>query len=440
MNPNTDPSSRTVARFCLLPPEGLLRLRDELGLALGEQELLLCRDRIFRPLRRDPTVWELRFLDGLITDCHTLPDALTVAELRTEDNTFLRAWQDAARMQAQLGKNGMPTLRALSSLCGAYLSRAGIAPYDTALLCGTRTELGAFALDGDAPLLDLEGTVATYAKSRPVRYTDARMLLALRATESTPLSDLVRALFAQHDAHLFPLGVYHSSHLLPRLLALEGLCLDLDKLPTGTKPAFVFLAPEAVLPALFATGAPLSLLGYTDRSGHILLREGAITRSALPLTPLRTFLTARRALCVQLPAHAATESLSPRVAATAHKLLGGIRIRAHAEQGLLALLCALCEQGADLSRATLHTVIELPANAVESAVPEVLLPLLELHRVQAELALPSRGAHTLQTDCGAPALTLFVSAPRAQKPSTAFCNAAMQRDFAAMRRVLTENF
>ncbi|MBQ3483311.1 MAG: hypothetical protein IJA78_03960 [Clostridia bacterium] len=445
MNGSTDLLYCTVHNFRNLTPQELSHLCAELGLWMNEQERVLCRDYYRTRKERDPTVWELKFLDRFLAACHAQPSVPAARELITENTDYARAWLDIARQRRELGQTGAPTLSALASTCGTYLSRAGIVPRDTSLFCGRTAELAARCA-GKAPtlMLDLGGVAAARVPQPMPRPAAATLLLALAPTGNEPFFAEITRFLATHRARgVYALCTTVASDLLPRLLGLNGLVLDAGKLPEGTGELLLLLAPEAAIPTLFATGAPLTLLGSTDDSGRLVVREGAAVRASSDLRFLRDLASVRHLLCVTAHNMTPPAPAFPQFTENAHTHLGGVRTESGAERALLTLLCELMIRGARTAHATLCAVLELPRAADTQALSAALVLLLELHRVTAELSLPSQSVRVITAPCEHPTLSVFVSAPVATcraDAAAAFQKAAAERDFTAMRAALAEKF
>lgn len=445
MNTNSDFLSYTVNNFRNLGTPELARLCAELGLSMTEQERVLCREQYRLREGRDPTVWELRFLDRFIATCHAQASTLCAKELRTQNEDYVRAWKDVARQRREMAQADIPSLGALASTCGAYLARAGIGPRDTRLVCDTTAALAARCA-GVRPtlLLDLGGIAAMHLPPAPPRPTNATVILTLSPTGNESFAAEIERFFIAHRAPgISALCVCAACDLLPHLLSLNGITLDVDKLPEGEGEQLLLLAPEAAIPTLFATGAPLTLLGTCNTSGRLLLCEGTAMRTSQDIGFLRRLASVRHMLSATVESTAPCTIAAPQIVENASMRLGGTRTEEGLQHALLALLCALGARGTRLSRATLCSVLELPRAADASALNAALPLLLELHRTTAELAIPALPARVITAACERPALSVFLSAPCAKPTETAALelqSLATARDFAAMRRHLAENF
>lgn len=429
----------TVRNFPLLGPNDLQAVSADLELTLPLPALVRCQHAFGVRERRDPTVGELRFLGAVAKLWRTLPTSAYIGEIDAgEEET--RVWRDICRKRAELCDDALPTLADVMEVAPRYLARAGFPAEEKRLFCGRTAETAANAA-GAAPEIALtlgDLTAAVADRPAPPAFPRAALLL-LSPTGNAPFADEIRAFFAAYpDLPLTPLALPAAEGLLPHLIRLSGVMLDTAAIPGSDaakgpagltevgRDALLFLAPEGALGALFASGAPLSLIGTTAPTGRMQVRHGVETTLSLDLSLIRSMQIMHTVTIA--PANAPEIAPSaPVFAETDGKLLGGTIAGGEAEKAVLTLAAQAYRRGADLTHATLTAALETPIG--HAGADRALRLAMGLHRAVAELTLPVAAPRLLSTSDGAPRLTVFLCAPKGPARE----GAALPADFAEAR-------
>ncbi len=414
----------TVNHFRLFSPMELQRLCADLQLSLTHATLARVQ-HVFRTRElRDPTTGELCFLSALARLFYKMPSGsrLCVQEGAPEQ---LRIFRDLFTKWDALGESTSPTLPEAMDVLPRYLTRVGIRARNSGLYCGRATELAALCRGMPPSLaLELSHTAAALIDTSLPNIPQNGMLLLLSPTKSAPFADEIAAfLQANHDKQLIPLATPEQEGLFPHLLRFGGVILDSAAIPRfdpAKGPAsllrrgrgtFLFLAPQGAVSALFASGAPLSLIGTLAPTGKLQIHHGAQSLLSLDLSLLRSMQGMHDA-ALHLTATAEQDFLTPRFTENADTLLCGTEITSGAEQALLALCTDAARRGADLTRATLTAALELPLDAGTETLCAALPLLLGYHRAAAELTLPAVHHRQILVSEKTPCLSVFLTAPK----------------------------
>lgn len=455
-NRNTaDFTRQTVLNFRFLDPNSLAALRADLGLKLPPALLLRCREHFRLREGRDPTVGELRFLDAYVSVWRTLPGAVAIADAQGSEEDR-RVLADLKRKCDTLEKEGVRlshTVTNLVEVCGRYLARSGIPPYHRDLRCGHSAELAALCpADTKAPVIECIDTAATLLKEDAAQQVPYPVPVLLLPTGREPFAMETARFFATHRGWgLKPVAAPLDEGLFPHLAAFSnGLFLDASiyrsydpvrgaasLLPLGCR-CLLFLAPHQALPQLFAEGAPIAPCGALNGSRRLVIGHGSETLLSLSFELLQDLRYAREVTPI-LPAR--NEQIqAKKITEQSGTLLGGVTCTGGCAHAVLTLLGEAAAKGIDLRRITLSSALELPA-AQEDGAAGALPHVLDLHRVCAELSLPScNHRQLLRADLAEPRMTVFLAAehgaPREADFAAAWQAAADARDYAAMRALL----
>ena len=410
----------TVRDFPLLGPNDLQAVAADLELTLPLPALVRCQHAFGVRERRDPTVGELRFLGAVAKLWRTLPTSAYIGEIDAGEEE-VRVWRDICRKRAELCDDALPTLADVMDVAPRYLARAGFPAEEKRLFCGRTAETAANAAAPEIALTLGAVTAAVADRPAPSAFPRAALLL-LSPTGNAPFADEIRAFFtALPDLPLTPLALPGAEGMLPHLLRPDGVTLDTAAIPgfdaakgpAGLaevgRDALLLAAPEGALGTLFASGAPLSLIGTTAPTGRMQIRHGVETTLSLDLSLIRSMQIMHTVTLT--PAYAPEIAPSaPVFAETADKLLGGTAVEGEAEAAVLALATEAFRRGADLTRATLTAALETPIG--HTGADRALRLSMGLHRAVAELTLPVAAPRLLSTAGGTPRLSVFLCAPK----------------------------
>ena len=414
----------TVNHFRLFSPIDLQRLCADLQLSLTPATLARIQ-YVFRTRElRDPTTGELCFLSALARLFYKMPGSARLC-VQQGSPEHLRIFRDLFAKWDALGECTAPTLPEAMDVTSRYLARAGIRARANGLYCGRATELAALSQGAFPSLaLELSHTAAALTDASVPNIPQNGMLLLLSPTNKAAFADEIAAfLQANRDKQLIPLATPEQEGLFPHLLRFGGVILDSaaiprfdpDKGPASLlkrgKGTFLFLAPQGAVSALFATGAPLSLIGTLAPTGKLQIHHGAQNLLSLDLSLLRSMQGMHDA-ALHLPATTEQSFSDPKFTENADTLLCGTEITSGAEQALLSLCTEAARHGADLSRATLTAALELPLDAGTETLCAALPLLLGYHRAAAELALPAVHHRQILVSEKTPRLSVFLCAPK----------------------------
>ncbi|MBQ8357323.1 MAG: hypothetical protein IJX39_05880 [Clostridia bacterium] len=449
---------QTVVNFRLFDDHTLMSLARDLGLSRLQEgnRMPRCRDHFRMREGRDPTVGELRFLDALAALWAKMPGAAVIQGIdSTPEDT--RILNDIIHKENSLLESGAAithNLPGLMDLAGRYLARCGVLPYHEHFVCGHPAELAA-RCEGAIPTsaIRLESTAAMLTDAPASPSPLARNLLLLFPTGNAPFRLEAARFFGLHRSlGLCPVAAPKDEGLLPHLLGLGGVIFDISALAdyrpdvgaasclTLGRDGILFLAPDEALPHLFTANAPLVLCGGVTGDQRLLIRRG----NEVVLSLWNDLLTALRYT------HASHFSLPSRherqidrtIGASAASLLGGVTAAGGCVSSAIGLIGEMARQGADLSRATVTAVLEMPpVGANDREVAEALPLILDYHRIICEFALPTCNHRQLmREDIASPQLSVFIAAksgaPRDEAFTAAWQTAANAQDFSALRRLL----
>ncbi len=447
-----------VPRFCDFDRAGLDALRHHLGLTMPAGVLGFCQRQFRTREHRDPTVAELLFFDRFYALWCSMSGAPRPTALRFQDPEAERIWRDMVSKRAALNEAGAPpSLPDIMSLSAHYLSRAGLPVYDKSLFCGTKAELAALRAPTEAHLsLSLAHTAAALLPKAPQGGKENGVLVLLTPTGNAPFEEEITAFLERHrEKGLTPIAAPGDEGIWPHLVALPGgVSVDLARLlgePWDTRPfpdlavgahTVLFLADEALLPSLLADGASPTLIGGINKGGTFLLHHGSTVLVSCEhqfLKQLRLSRPVELTLGGDLP----TAHTAPTLKKDKNRLLCGVETAGGVQDALLALVEAAFADGADLTTATMSAALVTPPLETSEAEAAALSLLLGLHRVTAELCLPSvNHRQLLCREAEHPRLALFLTARRQEVEAPtrriALQTAVKARDFAAIRRIVFE--
>ncbi|MBE6555194.1 MAG: hypothetical protein E7663_03020 [Ruminococcaceae bacterium] len=451
--------STAVAHFAKMTPEGLHTLAQELGLRLTAAGLSYCQRYFSEEEKRAPLVGELRFLDAYAARYRRSPETLEVKELSFQREEDARVFADILRMQGELqpvtetGEAKPPLLPELLAACGSYLCRGGRAP-ETPIEVAPRAMIAAHLKQKAAPdlFLDAEDLTAVPSTASATRTAlDGMMLLTLVETQEGSLVPDAARLFSEFSAYgLLPLVKTDKEGLLPHLVSLScGAELDLAYLRdadptegviaalTAGKHVLLFAAPERALGTLFASGAPIALVGRALSPHRLVIRRGMQRLLSLSLDFLKSWRQPHSAPATVHPPLSSQAVL--RTAENGSAFLGEVRAEGSPQEALSDLLCAALSAGADMRTATLSMIWECPESLGDTALLEGIIPLLiGVHRICAELALPSMPPRLISSGKDTHALRILLAASKCHTPTA--CDklkaALKAHDFGTARKVL----
>lgn len=441
-----DFEKKQVIGFCTLKKEVFPLLEKDLGLSLGTERLAVCQRHFATREKREPLVGELFFLDRVAALQDSSPAALYAKhEAPTTDapDEALLAWRDAEAKWHELGKKGSLTLSQLSGLSGEYLLRCGVFPAFDNFACGLPFEIAALC-GGEAPALALchEGLSAALLPRTQRSHTWANILMMLSPTGEDFEAEVTAFLKEYAALGIRPVATPDDAGILPALFRLPGVVIDTALLPdfhieagiasladvgAGT---LLFLAPRSAAPALFSSGARLSLIGTVKHTGRIEVQHGTSKLLSLPLS-----LT--RAMCVAHPfPHSASDGASDKAptfsfAEGKDAILGAVTLTGGEALSLLSFFTRAKELGARLERSTAAMALELPLGNDPRALGNANRLLLTAHRALLELTLPAvKNRIILKKDLDTPRLTLFLAAKK-----EAPCTLSTPTDWGEARRL-----
>ena len=367
----------------------------------------------------------------------------------------VRVFADVQKKRSTLQLEGIScgdTLCELMRLPGEFISRCGVPPYHGGLTADHVNGIAAHTAEAPDACGERQTDAALLPPRKHTPY--ARNLLLLAPTGKEPFAQEI-ARFAQrfNNGDVELLAAPRGEGVLPHLLALDlGLMLDTLPLPCHApeadpssllrvgKGCLLLLATDGAMPYLLSCGLPLTPFGFTQPGDRILIRHGGEITVSLSRT-LLSRLNAPHTVTISLPARAPAHN-APTVTVRDDRICGRVTARGGCEQALLALIGAVRAQGGDPHRTTLTAVLEAPPEDVRrEAASELMLSVLDHHRVCAELAIPTVGHRLSVTDeATPPVITLFAVAEKGAAPCESFVTrwqaACAARDFGALRALL----
>ncbi|MBP3395591.1 MAG: hypothetical protein J6L87_00330 [Clostridia bacterium] len=449
------PDQSYIRHFCTLPPADLMSLAAELHLSLTAEGMLFAQSYFRDAERRDPTVGELRFLDLYARVAALSPEALTLDAPRFESEDDTRIWNDLCRKAQTLALAENPispqTVSEILSVCGKYLSRSGRSAQNESL---TLLDPCTYVItEHEAPVGD-EALVASPHRPEVIRPMPGLALLMLSPTGSGSFAEEIVAFLHRYPGAMQPLCYVGEEGLLPHLVHADyGLELDLvglhsagsddmvSALTNATHHTLLLITHEANLPLLFSQGAPLSLLGRTQREARLLIRRGATMLASLSTDFLLRW-HQKRAISPTVPAATTHTVSAPLLRVVGDTLIGTVKATGRALPAMMTLLHALFLQGARFEEMSMTAALTLPC-ATEKNVALALPMLLDYHRVAAELAWPAtEGQVCCREQLAEPTLTIAIAVQKAALPTNeateGLLAALSAADFGALRKILYE--
>ena len=452
---NTGFNRQTVLNFRFFDDLALSALSKELSLSLPPTTLQFCRNHFRMREGRDPMVGELQYIDLLFRLLRKMPGAPVIGSIEGNEEA-IRAFRDLCHKDAILAGDSLSVscnLPRLMGTAGKYMERCGLSAYHTALVCGHSAELAALAAGAPVSLaLELDGVSAMLAPSTEKPRPEANILLLLSPTGNAPFAVEVSRFLSQHrHCGLSPLAAPNDEGIFPHLLTLEaGITLDTASLfPTAPDPAslltvgknaLLLLAPEAVLPQLLSDTPALAVCGRLGSGRWLQIRHGPAVSLSVSMDLLRALRLPR--IMTPTLSRLAPQRVAFATATCDTAYLGGVTVTGSCARDLLDLIGTLAAQGADLTRATMTAVLEIPPiRADGQAIAQSLPALLEYHRIAAELSLPTcHHRQLLREHISSPRLSVFVAAERGAARNEGFMqfweDAAKRQDFALLRTAL----
>lgn len=118
-------SVRSLTGFAAFSDEALDAFRKERGLAMGTDDLILCRD-YFASEHRDPTETEIRVIDTYWSDhCRHTTFLTTLDQVTFEDPLMERAYADYLAARAELGRTKPVSLMDIGTIAAKLLRKQG---------------------------------------------------------------------------------------------------------------------------------------------------------------------------------------------------------------------------------------------------------------------------------------------------------------------------
>ncbi|MBE6690316.1 MAG: hypothetical protein E7590_03415 [Ruminococcaceae bacterium] len=427
----------------------LAALAETYALPFSADTLIAVREHYRRIEWRDPTLLELQFLKEAILAAQQMPQAMRLLTPDAEGED-LRALTDLQRKATRLGMDpDSLTLSDIPQMSGAYLRACGILPWHRALSAAPATEQAArCAGTVPLPVVDLGLTAALTAAPAPYRDPQAAVLLALRP-DGNAATEVAKFFTQARSYGLRPLVACGAEGLLPHLReAAPGVLLELSPISTegpeaalaaltdATADALLFAAPDALLSSPLMQYPGLLPLGRLAREPRLQVFYGGkpLFSAAATLLDIGDPLTVRPTLC-----RGAATVTAEQAAESGSTHLFGIELAGSDQKTLCSWLATAVAHGADLRRASLFAVLEMPARVCEAAGAAIPM-LLDLHRFTTELALPLQHRELSSGRLTAPRLALYLAAEKGATPDSAAIKAlhaaAEAADFAAMRALL----
>ena len=452
-NVNISFTRQTVLNFRFMDTNAMTALATDLALPLTVRELVLIRDHFRTRERRDPMIGELQLLSAYAARWKQSYASVALACKDGEEES-LRVFADMLRMRDALGQKPA-TLSTLMNAATEYLARSGMLPYHNDLFCGSAAEM-AMRAAGELPtaVLELDALAAMRAPAALPAAPQAQMLLLLHPTGTTPFAEQIAKFLSEcHDLSLSAVAVVGNEGVLPHLLASNrGFFLDLFPFP-AQNPAenlatvnalgqgdLLFLAPEASLSRIFASGAPVTVCGALTEGHTVQIRRSTELYLSLS-TEIFSALQSIRICSIRATRQTACQ-IDSAVTENGNTLLGGVTVRHGCAIPLLNLIGDMLRRGADPDRMTLTALLEMPTlDAGGNTLEAALSTVAELHRTVAELVLPCHAPIIREhTGIDEPTLTVFACAeriaPRTEEQNSLWAAALAQQNYAALRRLL----
>lgn len=418
-----------VRNFCLLDPASLKGVCADLSLSALVP--YLARTQQYFRLRelRDPFVHELLFLERLAAALREDPAAIRVSSVHATDGE-LRAFGDMLSKWQTLGKATPPSLLDMMQLGSQYLARSGIKADPLLPLFATASDkLAARAgVDAAAGALRLGNVTATLSPGTESPFPMRGAALLLSAGDAQDAPALYSSFLDSYRQYgITPIAAVGNEGVFPHLLSCPGIAISVPGIASGMgvdipdvrhgANSLLFTAPEHLVPALFATGAPITLLGSLMPTGRIRISMNARDFTSPELSFLRS-LQAVRVCTLTAKEPAACDTPTPALTKHSDTVLGGLCVSGRSDEALLCLAGDVYCAGGDLTRCALSAVLELPFGADTKELGTALGLVFGLHRAVCELTLPMASAQLARADIPAPRLSMFLAAGRSSTPRT----------------------
>lgn len=412
----------TIADFRTKNADALAAFADALSLC-AIRPLLPRLQRYFEAREhRDPFLHEIRFLEEFAAVLQNTPHVVHLAAARGDEEQ-MRVFSDAMRMWSELGEEAPPSLFDVMNVAGRYLHRAGISAHYPSLHAIT-AELDSLRSEGkrDDLTLSLSHTVATLGDTPTPHVPNNGVLLLYTPNRShSDVNVYGTFLTANKRFGVSAVAAVGNEGILPHLITTSGVSLDLTpfaceeptKIPVAIGcNSLLVSVPEPSVPALFAMGLPLTLIGSLNKSRKLTLLRNGFSLASLDLSLLAALRVQRHfspACAKDKPCDAV-----PSFERNDTALLCGVCVSGESAKALLTLATEAVRTGADLSRASLCALLEMPTQMGTAAVGEALPLLLGLHRATAELTLPVSHHTLVTTNTAEPRLSLFLACALAE--------------------------
>ena len=119
-------SVETLLGFTYMPDEKLGAYIKEMGLAMDEDDLAMCRDYFSKVEHRNPTVTELKMIDTYWSDhCRHTTFGTVIDNVEFEDEVLQNAYEDYIKTREVLGRTKPVCLMDLATIAVKYLKRLG---------------------------------------------------------------------------------------------------------------------------------------------------------------------------------------------------------------------------------------------------------------------------------------------------------------------------
>ena len=401
--------------------------------------------------RRDPSLYELRFLRAMLDDRRRSPSSVYLDDYTPADQTQARILADALRMHRALSQatpGTKLTLPRLLNTAAEYLSRAGVLPRNEKI---TWTPIALAPQNapvcGDMALIENEKQSGITAEQH--------VLLCFTPTNPAQLDEeLNDFLDAANGTSVRLHAVVGAQGILPHLFSLEGnvslnlaalsvLPADapLDSLLAPVSPFALLVSDEQTLPTLFATSQRLSVCGSRKEGNCVSFYRGAQRLACFEKSILSCLNVLRKPSATEEDRtdHVPTV-LSQEIIEKPDTLCATLCVKDGCLEPLLALLGELAEKGADFTAHSCTLCLNLPTVDLAGKVIADALPLaLEWHRVAAELSLTSINNLCIPCENSTRLHLYFESKRKAPRPEgfgQAWSAAAKAGDFGTLRMLL----
>ncbi len=443
-------ASRAVGAIFNMNDADLARLADELGIDMSVRELQFCRSYFNHAFHRAPLVAELLFIAEYLRARRASPLSLLPYNLSFTSPDTARAFTDMEKKASTLSpdQKNPPSLLRLMNTAGAYLKRAGHAPFKNDLLLANEADV-ALRSGKEKPRLILplgDQLAALLPREEKSKMIAPMTVLAIHAEDPRLLPHLTAKIMestvrfgALPLMHIGEEGFYsHLTELDGGIEIFATLSLDEQEsnpyhaLDDVLRNTTLFALPEKVVPSILGIGIPVKPIG------RLLANEAFVFHFKAATVSLNGhFLRELNTLCSK-HFHAEIPQKSPAVyqieqTATGNELLCGAVCEGDAIPALLDLLLAAYKTGVSAKEVSVRAT--LACN--KENLPHALSLAADLHRVTTELSLAALPTTITVSSKQAPTLTVALTAPLSKAASeaeiTAFEAAVAQADYAALR-------